>query len=134
MANITAISEKNWDHWKHDCSGLVRAVTTELGVPLTGTANRMIDDLNMSGNGWIKLGNDPTQAQAYANNGYLVIAGLKASGHGHVVIIVPTSHTQNYPVGYWGQYGGTGRKNETINWAWTHADLAQVQYFARQIP
>ena len=134
MTDITTASEENWDHWKHDCSGFVHAVTNELGAPLTGTANQMVDDLTTAGNGWTALGNDPQNAQDYANKGFLVIAGLKARGHGHVVIIVPVSQAQRYPVGYWGQYGGTGRKNTTINCSWNHDDLSKVQYFVRQIP
>jgi hypothetical protein len=94
----------------------------------------MADELNASGNRWVRLGSNPRQAQAYANQGSLVVAGLKATIHGHVVIIVPTLHPQRYPVGYWGQYGGTGRKNTTINWSWNHADLLKVQDFARQLP
>ncbi|GGA01292.1 NlpC/P60 family protein [Dyella caseinilytica] len=132
--DIVAACEKNWDHWKHDCSGFVNAVTTDLGIPITGTANQMMDDLNVPGSGWTVLGNDPQKAQDYANKGYLVIAGTKAKSHGHVVIIVPVSHAVKYPYGYWGQYGGTGMKNERITKAWRPEDLPTVQYFARQIP
>ena len=134
MADVAAASERNWDSWKHDCSGFVHAVTTDLGVPLTGTANQIVDDLNASGNEWTKLGNDPQKAQDYASQGFVVVAGTKGEQHGHVVIIVPAPHAERYPVGYWGQYGGTGRKNSTINYSWTREALPTVQYFARQVP
>ena len=68
----------------------------------------------------------------HANRGYLVVAGLKKPRNGHVVIIMPNSH-KPYPTAYWGRLGGIGRKNQTINWSWNRSDLAQVQYFARQL-
>jgi hypothetical protein len=79
-------------------------------------------------------GNDPQKAQDYASQGFLVVAGTKGEHHGHVAIIVPASHAERYPVGYWGQYGGTVRKNSTINYSWTHKALPTVKYFVRQIP
>ena len=60
---------------------------------------------------------------------YLVVAGLKATPNGHVVVIVP-GPAKPYPTGYWGRLHGVGRKNTTINWAWDHTDLPNVKYFA----
>ena len=131
--DIKAISEKNWDRWKHDCSGFVRSVSKDLGIPLRGNANTIIDGLNNSGAMWTKLGHDGSKAQWYANRGYFVVAGLKERSHGHVVVIVSAAKSQHYPVGYWGRLGATGRKDTTINWAWKHAELPKVEYFARLV-
>jgi hypothetical protein len=133
-ADVTSASEKNWNRWKHDCSGFAHAVAEELGVSLDGDANEMVDAMNADGSGWIKLGHSGGQAQKYANDGYFVVAGLKASGHGHVAVIVPSAANSAYPIGYWGRYGGTGRKNTAINWSWNHSDLPQVEYFAMRLP
>jgi hypothetical protein len=77
----------------------------------------------------MQLNTDVGAAITYANRGYLVVAGLKKAGHGHVM---PHSH-EPYPTGYSGRLGGIGRKDQTINWAWNRTDLEQVQYFARQL-
>lgn len=134
MPGVTAAAERNWDRWKHDCSGFVHAVASDVGVPLSGTANAMVDSMNRPGSGWMKLGHSPLQATTYANLGFLVVAGLKAPNHGHVVVIVPSTGAHGYPVGYWGHLGGIGRKDATINWAWNHHDLRNVEYFAVQAP
>jgi hypothetical protein len=38
-----------------------------------------------------------------------------------------------YPTGYWGQLGGVGAKNKTLNWAWNAASRDSVIYAGRQI-
>ncbi|MDI3262572.1 MAG: hypothetical protein QJR11_07160 [Fulvimonas sp.] len=132
MADVKAACEKHWDRWKGDCSGFVRAVAGELGVPLTGTANAMVDAMARQGGVWQSLGHDGMQATRYANQGFFVVAGLKSTAHGHVAVIVPSA-SAGYPFGYWGRLGGVGRKNTAINWAWNHQDLPRVEYFARQV-
>lgn len=69
-----------------------------------------------------------------AADGYLVVAGKKEAGHGHVVVIVPGTGPNKFAMGYWGRLGGVGFKNKSLNFAWKHADLATVQYFARPSP
>lgn len=125
--DIKTLCETEWDQWKHDCSGFLKAVAGDLGVTLSGDANAIID--TMSQGAWIQVGSDSDKAVNYAGMGYLVVAGLKATHHGHVVIIMP-GQSKPYPLGYWGRFGGTGRKNTAINFSWKHADLANVQYFA----
>jgi hypothetical protein len=119
--------EKEWEKWKADCSGFLKAVAGDLGIMLSGQANTIIDTMGTPP--WVQLGKDATKAVSYLGMGYLVIAGLKATPNGHVVVIVSGPATP-YPFGYWGRLGGVGRENASINWAWNHVDLPNVQYFA----
>ena len=126
--NIQLLCESNWGKYKNDCSGFVKAVSNKLGIQLSGQANAMIDIMNRLP--WIQLGTDISEAIRYANQNYLVIAGLKKTPHGHVAIIMPNS-SKPYPTAYWGRLGSSGKKNTTINWSWNHHDLKEVEYFAR---
>lgn len=125
---VIAACEAEWDTWKSDCSGFAKAVARGLGITLSGQANSMIDSLEGSSL-WLKLGSDKIAAITRAKMGYLVIGGLKAKGHGHVVIVVRTANA-GYPVGYWGRFGAVGKKRTTINWSWNKADLARVHFYA----
>ena len=125
---IISFCESEWDAWKSDCSGFVKAVAKDIGVSLTGQANSIIDFLDSSAM-WENLGADSQKAIKYASQGYFVIGGLNSTPNGHVVVVVK-SPPQNYPVAYWGRLGGTGRKNATINWSWSHADLPNVHFYA----
>ena len=129
MATLTVkqACENEWEKWKSDCSGFVKAVAADVGVTLTGQANDIIDKMGKMP--WLQLAHDANKAVTDAGMNYLVIAGLKAKPYGHVVVIVP-GPAKPYPTGYWGRLGGTGRKNTTINWAWNQTDLPNVQYFA----
>lgn len=88
MVGVVQAAEKHWDQYKGNCSGFVHAVTSDLGIPISGLANSMVDTLSSSAV-WVHLGHDGAQAQSYANRGYFVLGGLKAHGHGHVVVVVP---------------------------------------------
>ncbi|MFL9875695.1 hypothetical protein [Paraburkholderia megapolitana] len=125
--DIKTLCENHWDDWKGDCSGFLKAVAADLGLTLTGDANALVG--TMSGAPWSQLGTDKDKAVAYAGLGYLVVAGLKATPHGHVAIIMP-GVSKPYPLAYWGRYGGSGRKNTALNYSWSHKDLASVQYYA----
>ncbi|WP_426664528.1 hypothetical protein [Rhodanobacter aciditrophus] len=131
---IEAASRREWPRWKSDCSGFVHAVAADLGIAIAGNANAMVDAMGAKANGWIDLGHDPALAIGYANRGYFVVAGLKAGGHGHVVVIVPTPPGSRYPLGYWGRLGGVGREKTGINWSWNHRDLPRVDYYAKPVP
>ena len=131
---IETVSRREWPRWKSDCSGFVHAVADDLGIALSGNANAMVDAMGVKASGWIDLGSDPALAISYANRGFFVVAGLKASGHGHVVVIVPTPAGSRYPVGYWGRLGGVGREKTGINWSWNHRDLPKVDYYAKPVP
>lgn len=59
-------------------------------------ANQIIDLMSSSGD-WSKV--DMNQCQVLANAGSLIVAGLKADPHGHVVIICPGKEKTS---GRWG--------------------------------
>ena len=125
-----------------DCSGFARAVAQQLGVPLNGLANDIVDTISNSPQ-WTVL-DDGVAAAQQAAAGKLVIGGLRGDEqanpdpHGHVVVVVATPPGQQlargeYPFAYWGRLGGGGKENETINWAWTEADRDNVTYAAHDI-
>jgi hypothetical protein len=130
--------EACFDAHSGDCSGFVRAVSSELGVQLHGLADQIVDT-SRNGDGWRLLPDGIAAAQSAAD-GKLVIAGLKGSEqsnpdpHGHVVVVVasPLAHN-DYPSAYWGQLGGIGAKDKTINWAWRAEDRDRVSYAEHDI-
>lgn len=71
------------------CNQAVQYIATMMGCiefSASMNANRMIDMMAQSEH----FAEIPVEnAQAYANNGSLVIAGLKAMPHGHVCVIRP---------------------------------------------
>jgi cell wall-associated NlpC family hydrolase len=82
---IYLMAAGKWVTYQHDCSGFVRAVAAEAGVPIYGNANQIVDTLQKGG-GWTSLGHDASRASQMAAQGNLVIAGRKEPGHGHVAI------------------------------------------------
>ena len=130
--------EACFDAHAGDCSGFARAVAGQVGVPLQGLADQIIDTIR-GANGWRPLRDGIAAAQS-ATAGKLVIGGLKGSEqanpdpHGHVVVVVtgPLAHNA-YPSAYWGRLGGNGAKDKTINWAWTAEDRDRVSYAERDI-
>jgi hypothetical protein len=128
--DIVVACEKYWEPYKADCSGFVKAVSLELGVTLTGQANDIVDQIGRAP--WVPLTNG---VDAAAKSGLgLVVAGLKDNPHGHVVVVVPGPLAHGaYPTAYWGQLGGVGKKNATLNWAWSAADRDRVSYSWRSL-
>ena len=127
---VVAACEKHWDTYKDDCSGFVRTVADELGVILIGLANDIVDKIQESP--WTVLASGVV-ANEKAENG-LVIGGLKETGHGHVVIVVPGDLNRGkYPTAYWGKLNGIGKKKTTVNWAWNSTDRDKVIYAWRQL-
>ena len=123
---IKILCEKYWDTYQRDCSGFAKAVAKELHVSMTGQANDIVDQIQNSP--W-KVLKDGSEADAEARSGKFVIAGLKATGNGHVAIIVPgTLAHGKYPTGYWGSIAGVGRKNQTINYSWNKTTRDKVNY------
>ncbi len=80
------------------CNQYVNEVCGQLGYKsFEGLmANSMIDLLNTDP-AWSKI--DMNQCQVLANAGSLIVAGLKADPHGHVVVICPGKEK---PSGRWG--------------------------------
>jgi hypothetical protein len=116
---IIASCQRKFPDFANDCSGFVKAVAHDCGVILVGNANDIVDELKTSwtiSSAW-NLIPDGVAAKEYAKNGYLVIAGAQAAGHGHVVVVVDGPLAQaKYPYAFWGRYRGlTTPLGETIN-------------------
>lgn len=117
-----------------DCSGFAKAVAASLGIPLQGTANDIVDQLQASP--WTMLA-DGVAAKNQADSGCFVIGGLKDNPHGHVVVVVQgplDAGHQKYPTAYWGSLAGKPGKNQTVNWAWNSTDRDQVTYAFVPLP
>ena len=135
---VKAACEACFDAHEDDCSGFARAVAAQLGVPLAGLANAIVDTID-GGEGWTPLDDGVAAADA-AENGKFVLGGLKGSDqatqseHGHVVVVVgrPLAHGA-YPSAYWGRLGGGGQKDRTVNFAWNTDDRDNVLYAAHDI-
>ena len=130
--------EACFEEHEGDCSAFARAVAHELGVPLHGLANDIVQTLR-TGQGSTPLP-DGAAAAASAHNGKLVMAGLKGSEqrpphlHGHVVVVVDGPLDDGlYPRAYWGQLGGTGAEDKSIRWAWRRDDRDRVSYAEHDI-
>jgi hypothetical protein len=135
---VKAACEACFDAHENDCSGFARAVAAQLGVPLAGLANAIVDTIE-GGAGWAQLEDGVAAANA-AEAGKFVVGGLRGSDeatpseHGHVVVVVgrPLAHDA-YPSAYWGRLGGGGKKDMTINWAWNADDRDNVSYAAHDV-
>jgi len=135
---VRAACERLWSEHKSDCSGFVKAVGEALGVTITGRTNDIANMLRDNDH-WTVLADGKVAAEA-AGRGEFVLAGLRGdkqrikSANGHVVVVVAGEPNRGrYPFAYWGQLGGVGRKNETINWAWSVDDRDKVIYAAREL-
>jgi hypothetical protein len=123
---------------KGDCGAFARAVAGELGVPLHGLANEIVQVLR-TGQGWTPLPDGGAAAKS-AHDGKLVVAGLKGPEqrpphlNGHVVVVVDRPLDDNaYPRAYWGQLGGTGAEDKSIRWAWKAEDRDRITYAVHDI-
>lgn len=131
---ILAACKKHYDVYADDCSGFVRAVAKELGYPLAGNANALVDYLDKS---WTKI--DRAKAVELAKAGTLVIAGLKSSDHnpprsnGHVVIVVDgTLYHNKYPPVWGGSIAGPvaqSKGTKTVGEVWRSTDRDTVRYY-----
>jgi hypothetical protein len=131
--DIIDACEAEWDAHQSDCSGFAKAVAARLGVTLTGMANDIVGEIRQAP--WTPVADGPTAA-AQAAQGRFVVAGLNGAdqqvpdpAHGHVVVVVqgPLAHGL-YPTAYWGQLGGVGKKDMTLNWAWREGDRDKLVY------
>lgn len=101
---IIECCEANWDNYKSDCSGFVKAVAHALGASLQGNADEIATYIH----GLSQTSIDGVVAAGWAADGKFVIAGLKGEEHqpprthGHVVVVVPgpLAH-EKYPTAYW---------------------------------
>jgi hypothetical protein len=143
-SNVITVANEVWlanlHNCRLDCSGYVKQVSAKLGVPLPNVlANGLIDYLTSS-SGWLNLGHDAKRASQLssqpASQGYFVVAGLKDSPNGHVVVLVPGWSPTGHPMGFWGSIGGSkfAFENASLSKAWTPAELPKVSYFAITLP
>jgi hypothetical protein len=135
--DIIAVCQRNIALYPDDCSAFVRAVATACGVLVTGDANSIVSSLDFGE----RLA-DGMAAQKSAATGDLVIAGLQAPGHGHVVVVVDGPlRGGRYPYSFWGQYRGMivggktmnvgfTRGHGTLNYAFNPNDRDRVKYAA----
>jgi hypothetical protein len=133
-------------HHMNDCAGFVRDVANRCGVLMPGkpNANEIIETyLLRPASGWTILGSEADAVKA-AMSGQLVIGGLKASGHGHVVVVVGMENSAHpgRAHGFWGRYHGmkAGALGPEINvgalhfghgsltLAWNATALSKVRY------
>lgn len=125
--------ESSFPQHHDDCSAFARDVAGRLGVKLEGLANDIVRTLRAGQQGWTPL-SDGTAAARSAHDGKLVIGGLPGSEqtapkeHGHVVVVVDGKMAGPYPRAYWGQLGGDGMKDQTVNNAWRSGDRDRVSY------
>ena len=135
--DIIAVCQAQITRYPNDCAGFVRAVAQACGVPLTGSANLIVNSLGAG-----RRISDGLHAKQAAANGDLVIAGVSATGHGHVVIVVEGPLNRGkYPYCFWGQYHGLKygkteynigftRGHGTLNYAFGESTRDSVMYAA----
>lgn len=135
--DIIAACQRHLPAHANDCSGFVRAVAKDCGVLLIGDANFLVDQLSGA-----RVLADGAAAARAAAAGDLVVSGVKASGHGHVVVIVSGPLNRGrYPYSFWGQYHaitvggetmnvGFTRGHGTLNWAFGQKTLDALVYAA----
>lgn len=121
---------------KNNCSGFVKAVAKEVGVPLpeTADANGIADLVKKK---WknVKSGSEAAQL---AGTGAFVLAVLKGSEHspersnGHVAIVVSGKLYKNkYPAVWGGSIGGAqSQGDKTVGEVWNTRDRDSVEYYA----
>lgn len=132
--DIVAACRKWYATFSNDCSGYVRAVTRELGHPVDGNADGIMNELARSA-AWESI--DRETAVASAREGKLIVAGLKSSehnptaNHGHVVIVVdgPLYHDK-YPLVWGGSIGSAqSRGTKSVGEVWRRSDRDHVHYY-----
>jgi len=113
--DVIAVCQRRIGLHPNDCAAFVRGVASDCGVILAGDANRIVS-LLVTGK---RLANGLAARQAAAD-GALVVAGARATGHGHVVVVVdgPVARGR-YPYAFWGQYHGLTVGTITANVGFT---------------
>lgn len=132
---IVAACRKHYTAFSRDCSGFVRAVTAELGYPVSGNADGIMNELANSPNTWQSI--TPEAAIAAVRAGALVIAGLKSHEHvpaasnGHVVIVVDGPlYRGKYPRVWGGSIGDAqSRGDKSVGEVWRVSDRDSVRYY-----
>jgi hypothetical protein len=129
---ILAACQRHYNAHRDDCSAYVRAVSADLGYPLSGNADAIVTHLSSN---WTRLTRE--EAIAAVERGQFVIVGLRSGDHdpprnnGHVAVVVhgPLYHDKYPPV--WGGSIGSAqsRGNKTVGEIWRRTDRNDVLYF-----
>ncbi len=118
---------------KDNCSGFVRSVASRLGKMIQGQqADDLVAFVRQS---WVKVEGGPQAAQ-FAEQGNLVVAGLKSSehnpvrSHGHVAIVTPGDlYHGAYPMCWCGSIGSAqSQGTKSIGEVWGRDDRDHVTY------
>lgn len=120
---------------KDNCSGFVKSVAKELGVPLPATANAD-GIMDAVANTWKKV-NSGAEAANLASTGAVVLAGLKGGSHkparqnGHVAIVISGKlYREKYPAVWGGSTGGAqSQGDKTVGEVWNRTDRDNVAYY-----
>lgn len=132
---IVAACRNNYAAYSNDCSAYVRAVTAELGHPVSGNANGIMNELANATATWENI--TRSAAVTAVQTGALVIAGLKSSNHtpprnnGHVVIVVDGPLYRGiYPLCWGGSIGNAqSRGTKSVGEVWNRTDRDAVLYY-----
>lgn len=151
IRDVEASCKKLIDDHAQNCSGFIRAVAADLMIfipGISGQADGQIEFQRLVGapNGKALGTGQGAEAAAlrWAADGHLVIAGMTSSeleanrpgrtvSHGHVAIVMDGKGATGWPLGYWGQLGGTPGKRESLSTCFRRADRAQLSYFGYRI-
>lgn len=111
------------------CNQAVEAACSKLGCPLPPgcLANTQLDWLESDSGaaaGWVQINRN--LAAHFAELGFPVIGGLKALGHGHVVMVVPAVGGTGLHT--W-QAGRRNHANASIERSWPAADILNVRFY-----
>ncbi|HKQ68486.1 MAG TPA: hypothetical protein VJT73_04065 [Polyangiaceae bacterium] len=117
----------------NDCSGFLKKVVSDLGHPLTGTADALVDYFRKN---FTRVETIPEVMQLVKQNRF-VVAGLKSGEHnpkranGHVVVIVDgLLYRGKYPKCWGGSIGAAqSQGTKSVGEVWNTRDRDNVQYF-----
>lgn len=132
---IIRICKENFEEFKTSTTLFVKNVCFTLKVPLNGQANEILDYLKNS-QGFKKV--DKNTAHTNANNGHLVLCGLKGNlrkvptRDGHICIITKGNMINDLPVGFWG--GQNPQQLQPINLFWNDpVDISRIEYYSLEL-
>jgi hypothetical protein len=150
--SVIEACEKHWPSQRHNCSGFVRAVASELFVLLPGSTGQadwmtwFIKEWTVGDDTMSAIRPGPSaglEAANLASRGFLVVAGATSdeinsarqippetrTEHGHVVVIIPGFSASAWPIGYWGTLGSTGHKNASLSKCFRTPLKDKLHYF-----
>lgn len=151
--------EKHWEAFQDDCSGFAKAAALELCVLLPsvnlfdGQERRNADIITLWIKSWLPSPNSPflaippgegaaVAAMTYADRGDFVLAGAtheeinrhrradRHTTHGHLAVVTSGTGQNGWPRGYWGSYGSSGARDQSLSATFNRALKNELHYFA----